>query len=250
MLSRPSWPVLALALVAGGCEPPTGLSGSRAAPDVVAGVGSVRTVYAIPSNREPVQVYRDSVARAVRHLQRWYGEELGGVTFAVADTVPEVCRLLVDDEFLIRHDGTVSERWAAALESVAHCGPRRYDETFVWIVYFDVDEPCWRPDRPLTLGRGEPGLTMLGRWDLLGLTNPDLELPCGHGGRPHGRWVGGLGHELGHAFGLSHPPGCDESSPSCDYGALMAFGYVAWPDTYLRDDEKQFLRASRFFAER
>lgn len=30
----------------------------------------------------------------------------------------------------------------------------------------------------------------------------------------------------------------------------MAFGYVAWPDTYLRDDDKQLLRASRFFAER
>ena len=211
---------------------------------------SVRTVYAIPSNRELVPAYRDSVARAVRHLQRWYGEELGGTTFAVADTVAEVCHLSVDDRFLIEHRGTTGERWAAAVESVAHCGPRHRDEAFVWIVYFDVDEPCWTSRRPYTLGRGGSGLTLLGRWDLLGLTGGDFENPCGHAGQTHGRWVGGLGHELGHAFWLPHPPGCDEGLPSCDAGALMWRGYVHWPDAHLRDDEKRVLRASPFFAER
>ena len=30
----------------------------------------------------------------------------------------------------------------------------------------------------------------------------------------------------------------------------MWSGYANWPDTYLRVDEKEVLRASRFFAER
>ncbi len=243
-------------------------SGKECAPTPVADSLSVRTVYAIPSNRELVQVYRGAVVRAVRHVQIWYGEELDGITFALADTVAEVCHLSEDDQFLIEHEGTVAERWAAALESVAHCGPRHDDEKFVWIVYFDVDEPCWTTDRPQTLGRGGEGLTLLGRWDLLGLTDRDSEQSCGHGGQPYGRWVGGLGHELGHAFGLPHPPGCDEGMSSCghdegmsscdhddgmsscDHEALMWRGYATWPDTYLRDDEKEVLRGSPFFAER
>ena len=222
------------------CDPPPFVTDSL----------SVRIVYAIPSNRELVQVYRDAVVQAVHQLQIWYGEELDGITFAMADTVAEVCHLSEDDQFLIEHEGTVAARWKAALESVAHCGPQHYDEEFVWIVYFDVDEPCWTSDRPYTLGRGGRGLTLLGRWDLLGLTSRDFEHPCGHGGHPYGRWVGGLGHELGHAFGLPHPPGCDEGLSSCDHEALMGTGYAYWPDTYLRDDDKEVLRASPFFAER
>jgi hypothetical protein len=64
---------------------------------------------------------------------------------------------------------------------------------------------------------------------------------------PPNRYVGGLGHELGHAFGLSHPPGCDQGLPTCDYNALMWAGYAAYPNTYLRPDEKSILLASEFF---
>jgi uncharacterized protein YjdB len=211
---------------------------------------SVRTVYAIPRNRQFVQAYSDSVGAALQHLQVWYRDQMDGLTFALADTIPEVCRLSVDDDFLTIHPGDVGARWDAALDAVSDCGPRHDDKAFIWIVYFDVDEPCWTDERPQTLGRGGGGLTMLGRWDLLGLTDRGNSLPCGHGGQPHGRWVGGLGHELGHAFGLPHPPGCEARRPTCDTEALMWWGYAWWPDTYLRDDEKAILRASPFFEER
>ena len=52
---------------------------------------------------------------------------------------------------------------------------------------------------------------------------------------------GGLARELGHVFGLPHPPGCEEGSPSCDTQALMWDGYDSYPNTYLRDDEKAVL---------
>ena len=211
---------------------------------------SVRTVYAIPRNREFVQAYSDSVGAALHHLQVWYRDQMDGLTFALADTIPDVCRLSVRDDFLTVHPGGAGERWDAALEAVSGCGPKHNDEAFIWIVYFDVDEPCWTEERPQTLGRGGDGLTMLGRWDLLGLTDRGNSLPCGHGGQPHGRWVGGLGHELGHAFGLPHPPGCEAGAPTCDEEALMWVGYAWWPDTYLRDDERAILRGSPFFEER
>ena len=219
-------------------------------PPVLADSLSVRTVYAIPNNRDFVQAYSDSVGAALHHLQVWYRDQMDGLTFAMADTIPEVCRLSVDDAFLTVHSGGVVERWNAALDAVSGCGPKHDDEAFIWIVYFDVDEPCWTQERPQTLGRGGSGLTMLGRWDLLGLTDRGNSLPCGHGGQPHGRWVGGLGHELGHAFGLPHPPGCEEGRPTCDTEALMWLGYSKWPDTYLRYDERAILRESPFFEER
>ena len=66
---------------------------------------------------------------------------------------------------------------------------------------------------------------------------------------PPNRYIGGLGHELGHAFGLPHPPGCDAGLPTCDYNALMWCGFWGgYPSTtYLRSDEKQFLLTSPFF---
>ena len=63
-----------------------------------------------------------------------------------------------------------------------------------------------------------------------------------------GRWIGGGGHELGHALGLPHPPGCEARLLTCDRNALMWTGYAAWPNTYLREDEKAVLLAAQFMV--
>ena len=86
---------------------------------------------------------------------------------------------------------------------------------------------------------------MMGRWDLRGLTDPTFD-HCGLGAFGIGRWIGGAGHELGHALGLPHPPGCEARLSTCDRNALMWTGYAAWPNTYLREDEKAVLLAAQF----
>ena len=118
----------------------------------------------------------------------------------------------------------------------------------MWVVYADVDEPCPTAERSYRLGKEwlDIGTTILGRWDLHRLSDPSA-LRCGRGPWGYGRWIGGLGHEMGHILGtLPHPPGCDENLPTCDRGALMKSGYAAWPRTYLRVDEKAVLRTSPF----
>jgi hypothetical protein len=62
------------------------------------------------------------------------------------------------------------------------------------------------------------------------------------------RWVGGLGHELGHAFGLPHPPECESNSASCPSTALMWLGYISYPNAQLTDGDRTKLNQSRFFA--
>lgn len=116
-----------------------------------------------------------------------------------------------------------------------------------WVVYVDALAGC-----NMISGGGTSGVTIMSAQDLrgfngeqfidecTGLRRPEFE-------RPVTGWIGGLGHEMGHTFGLPHPPGCDQGLVTCDSAALMWLGYASWPNTYLRLDDKATLRASPFF---
>ena len=203
----------------------------------------VRVLYAAPRDREFRSDYSQGIQNALVDFQFWLRRELEGRTFSLSSITPEQCRLSENANFYSRGDA-----WDKVLSGVQHCAPVRGDTSvFAWVIYVDVEEAC---DEPQELGAGGPGLTILPRWDLEGLANPGPYTECDEG--PYdghlGRWTGGLGHELGHAFGLPHPPGCDEDSPTCDIDALMWLGYVSYPNTYLRDDEKAILLASPFIG--
>lgn len=219
----------------GGCEDP--LLPEVSSPEPMS--GTVRLLYAYPADREFNQIFSDSIQAALENVQGWYREQLDGATFRIHDSVPEVCALAEPEAWY------AAAAWARTLEGVNACAPvEEGSGQFVWVVYTDVDEPC---PAPFELGRAWDGLAMLGRWDLLGLTDRAF-VHCGWGPLPLGRWHGGLAHELAHAFLVPHPPGCDAGLPTCDRDRLMAAGYVAYPDTYLGDDEKAILLGSPFIS--
>lgn len=123
----------------------------------------------------------------------------------------------------------------------------------MWVVYADVwdyaalevvlqakPEDCTGG----RLGAGTQGITMMGGWDLYGLITPRFR-QCGYETGVDRR-IGGTGHELAHALGLPHPPGCDEGLPTCDWEALTYLGFYGWPHTHLRDDDEALLLASPF----
>ena len=198
--------------------------------------GSVRVLYVAPANREFRSEYSRGIATAIVDVQSWYRRQLdGGVTFAIYSVTPEWCQLPRDDGYYSHGDV-----WEKVLRDVQSCAPVRGNTSrFSWVLYIDAYEACGEPHE---FGRGELGLTMMARWDLEGLANPGVYYYCDEG--PYdgslGRWFGGLAHELGHTFGLPHPAG--------DPRALMSNGYSEYPNTYLRDDEKDVLRRLPFFG--
>ncbi len=216
----------------------------------------VRLVYLVPTDRVARPEYVRGIERAARHLQRFYRDQIGtGVTFRLHDPVVEIVTTGHAADFYAsttRPGEGMSNWWWGNVteEGFALTGGGFDDPDNIWIYYNDSDTACGQ-----TGGAGTSGVAAMPANDLRGLAGivgvpacPDDPMwwyeypPC--------RWIGGLGHELGHAFGLPHPPGCDSGASSCDMGALMWTGVYSYPDAYLRDDETSVLVRLPFFAMR
>jgi PKD domain len=202
----------------------------------------VRVLYLIPQDRAFRADYSAAVENAMASLRTWYQNQLSGKTFTLAHSRPETCILPQPAAYYAR------DSWNKIFADVQRCAPVTYASSSVtWVIYADVVHECNTPGR---LGAGTTGLTIMGRQDLEGLIGaPYVVFDCGEVfSSPIGRYIGGAGHELGHAFRLPHPPGCDAGLPTCDWNALMWTGYAAYPNTYFRADEKAILAANPFLT--
>lgn len=196
----------------------------------------VRVIYLVPSDREPRSDYQVVMANAIRHLQMWYWAELsGGKTFLPHDPVVETVRSSRDSLWFTtnrRGDNPGLNLW---FNSVAEASAKFNDPDFIYLIYVDVDATGQ------SIG-GTSGVALLARHDLEVLAGEHpSELVC--------RSVGGLGHELGHALGLPHPPECDshqaaDDSPPCQ--SLMYLGYLTYPATHFTDEHKDLLLRNPF----
>ena len=202
---------------------------------------TVRVIYATPSDVEPNPVYMDAISAAIASVQGWYAEKLGGQTFTLADPLPEHCELPNEELHYAREGG-----YNRVVDDIQDCAPVWWHSPYyTWVVYPDVKGDC----ELTNLGAGADGITILHRDDMMGLSSPEGHTHCGYY-RPHSGWLGGLAHEVGHALGLPHPPGCDEGLDTCDWHAMMQLGYVDYPDTYLTEMDVEMLLDSPFIRVR
>ena len=201
----------------------------------------VQVIYAIPSDRQHDTRYETALNGAILHVQDWYAGQLDGQTFAIDNPVPLVCDVGNPARYYEGEGG-----WDRVIEAVQHCAAvQHWSAEYVWVVYIDVEFDC---DGGGELGRGAAGITIIHGGDFKGLLNPaNFSLCPGYPPRGTYGWIGGLAHVLGLAFGLDHPPGCDEGLGHCDYDALMWMGfYYDYPETYFTDEDVAILKASPF----
>lgn len=193
----------------------------------------VRMIYLVSKDRQENAGYTAAIEHAIRDLQAWYGKQLGGPTFRLSDPAVEVVKSnRPADWFYGNPNGNRQDDWGfnnTLDEARRLCGARHNDPKFVWVIY---------SDGPGNKGRGGSGVACLPEDDLLGLVG---EHPTQ---KDKLRWIAGLGHELGHAFGLPHPSDTKKHADAIMWAGI----YGKYPDkTYLTDDDMKILMRSPFF---
>lgn len=229
-----AWPLCALL---------TGIAPGTAAGQIV------RAVYLVPADREVREDYREAIGIAVRDLQWFFQREMGdGRTFDTGPDVVQVVRssrsspwygLHQPSGFNTFYNNVRSdvEALLGRLPGSLHSGPD------TWLLYVDAHPVCGQCG-----GCGGGRVAVVGRNDLHGLVGERYERICSDDYDTHSRcrWIGGLGHELGHAaFSLPHP--CDNPA-TCDWSALMQTGYANYPRTHLLQSEKQRISQSPYLT--
>ena len=220
-------------LLRGRVTPTPGLVSSEPAKESIAGLRRVRIVYLVSADRMEKKEYTNAIEYAIRDLQTWYAKQLGGPTFRLNDPIVEVVKSKWPANwFYDNPNGRHKDNWGfnnTLSEAKRLLGAKHNDPRFVWVIY---------SDGPGNKGRGGGGVTCLPEDDLLGLVG---EHPTQ---KNKLRWIAGLGHELGHAFGLPHPKDTKKHRD-----AIMWTGmYNKYPDqTYLTENDKRILMRSPFF---
>ena len=203
----------------------------------------VRVVYLVPADRAESPEFLTATGAAIVHVQRWYWERMGNrKTFRLHNPVVEVRPLDHDAYWYIanRLDADPTQWfWQNVLhDGFAATGAGFHDPQNRWVFYIDAEN---QPDQAVG---GNAGVALLPQHDLMGLIGRSI-FP---GERDVCRWVGGLAHELGHAFELPHPPGYEKFVFDRSGGSLMALGFRAYPETFLNPEDIEKLDASPFFT--
>ena len=217
----------------------------------------VQVVYLVPSDRTEHPLYQQSLDRSIRHLQQWMSEQMpAGETFALAEPAVLTLRSPRPEAWFREHDahnGYATFYDNAIDESLRLMGePPGINPERAWLIYVDADATCGQCGG---CGFGYAtggGFAVVSANDLRGFLSGPWMRGCEgdvvtFGFRPC-RFVGGIGHELGHALGLPHPPGCDDGAPTCDRETIMYTGFYGYPAADLTDGEQATLGTHPFLT--
>lgn len=219
---------------------------------VTRGTAAVHAVYLVPADRTANPAYTTAIDQALTSIQGFYHDQLAnGRNFRLATAHVSVVQSGKPAAFFATPPaGQASDQATffnnVTAEGLELTGGRFFDPDNIWIYYIDADPACGQFG-----GAGTSGVTELPANDLRGLAGlPQVAICPGDtpDTSPISRWIGGLGHEIGHAFGLPHPASCEAGDPSCPGGTLMWLGYLTYPNTDLLESDKALLNGSRYFT--
>lgn len=209
----------------------------------------VRIVYLVPSDRQVKSSYTEGIEKGARHLRGWLHDSIGqGVTPRLSSPVVEVVRTPHTADWYQSHPTSSPQNlwyWDNAITDAFAVTEAVFDDPMNrWVFYLDAPYGCGQ------ITGAALGVALMHGQDLDGIAGGPAVSPCTQQPAPDGlfRWIGGLGHELGHALGRPHPAGCEDSNPStaCPGDTLMYGGYAIYPQTYLLPDDKAALARSPY----
>jgi len=198
----------------------------------------VRLIYLVPADSYPRKECINAMTEAIQHLQWWYSEQMEGKTFTLNDPVVEIVSTNHPAKWYAQNPAGEYYLWFwnnVLADGFTLTDAKFNDPNFVWVFYIDAEN-----DPEQYGGAGTNNIAVLPQHDLCGL--------IGESDRPISRWIGGLGHELGHAFGLPHPPECEENPDCPECQSLMYFGFYNYPETFLLSEDQEILNQSPFFT--
>ena len=213
-------------------------------------IPEVRFIYLVPSDRAVNANYAMAIANAARDLQRFYQQQLGNTkTFNLRSPIVETIRTAHTAIWYQTNPNgaTFVQFYNNTLQDAAAGVGGFNTSSYIYAVYIDSESTCGQCG-----GCGGGGALVVGSGDLKGLVGLPTVRSCPTDPAPIQyppcRYVGGLGHELGHAFGLPHPPNCEQTTSACDAGDIMWTGLYAYPATYINASERAILNGSTFFV--
>lgn len=198
----------------------------------------VHFVYLVPSDKSNTS--ESAIAQAAIHLQRWYRWQMvNGKTFTLNSPIVQVYQTSHSSQWYSTNPNGdfAGWFWNNTLQDLAtYAGGGFYQEFDDWVTYVDA-EPQPGQFAGGTSSGYTSGVAVLGSHDLDSLRGQSQDWPqC--------RGIGGSGHEMGHTFGLPHPPAGDPQWPV----AIMGVGYTTYPSALLRRADRDQLNANPFFA--
>lgn len=224
-------------------------------------VPPIRIVYFVPSDMEPIPDRQERLGRVMRHVQDFFREEMkrngyGPMTFSLEWEIPGKLKLYPvrgrrKQAEYGRHDtGAIREEVREALRSQYLID--LHEEV---VVIFQL-LLRWEGDQAVELGPyvggGSHRSGIAWVYDDKRL-DPDLlanKEPGGYYGRPcslgrfNTHYIGGLAHEMGHAFGLPHACESKRERKERNGRALMGSGNHTFGQDLRGEGEGTFLTAS------
>lgn len=199
---------------------------------------TLKVVYLVPSDRTPREEFSEGARRAVTSVQRWYFDRLANhETFGLAEPLVQTVQTKHPESWYSATAGKWDDRealWAATMREAFRLTGGNYDDSqHIWVYFLDAD-------LPRIPAQGTSGVALLLREEISNLV----------GLQPSCQTIGTIAHELGHAFGLKHPPECDshqkpDDAPECE--SVSYLGGYSFPDSgFLPPERERLLRSSAF----